>query len=129
MIVNDQKKGNVMKSKPEIFDAVERWMSEVQDLLTVHYTERFPTLDIPKVISAGGTKYLKIQLKSVGGSIDQPRDSFRAFAFINLENGDLLKPATWKAPAKHARGNLFDEHGGMKWVTPYGMAYMEAMRS
>lgn len=27
-------------------------------------------------------------------------------AFVNLENGDLLKAAGWKTPAKGARGNL-----------------------
>jgi hypothetical protein len=35
-------------------------------------------------------------------------------------NGDILRPATWNAPAKHARGNLFDNFGGMK--SSYGPA-------
>jgi len=30
-----------------------------------------------------------------------------------ITRGDLLKPATWKAPAKHARGNIAD--GTAKW--------------
>lgn len=25
-----------------------------------------------------------------------------------IKRGDLLKPASWKAPAKHARGNIID---------------------
>lgn len=30
-------------------------------------------------------------------------------AFVNIENGDLLKAAGWKAPAKGARGNLLND--------------------
>jgi len=29
-----------------------------------------------------------------------------AFAFVDMTNGDILKPAGWKTPAKHARGNI-----------------------
>jgi hypothetical protein len=28
------------------------------------------------------------------------------YCFVDLTNGDILKAATWKAPAKHARGNI-----------------------
>jgi hypothetical protein len=30
-----------------------------------------------------------------------------------IKPGDLLKPASWKSPAKHARGNIFE--GTDKW--------------
>lgn len=29
-----------------------------------------------------------------------------AMGFVNLTNGDILKADGWKAPAKHARGNI-----------------------
>ena len=35
--------------------------------------------------------------------------------------GDLLKPASWKSPAKHSRGNIFD--GSDKWNF-YGPNYL-----
>jgi hypothetical protein len=41
--------------------------------------------------------------------------------FVDRANGDVLKAAGWKAPAKHARGNILDEHNGlarMKWTGP-----------
>jgi hypothetical protein len=98
-------------------------------MLNKYYNERFPMLEIPRLILAGGTKYLKVQVIEQRGSEVNPSEGFRAFAFIDLTNGDILKPATWKKPAKHARGNIFDEHGGMKWMGPYGPAYMEAMKA
>ena len=38
-----------------------------------------------------------------------------------IKKGDLLKPASWKAPAKHARGNIID--GTAKYGV-YGPSYM-----
>jgi len=38
-----------------------------------------------------------------------------------IKKGDLLKPATWKAPAKHARGNIID--GSARYST-YGPEYL-----
>ena len=38
-----------------------------------------------------------------------------------IKKGDLLKPATWKSPAKHARGNVSD--GTARWGV-YGPEYL-----
>ena len=35
--------------------------------------------------------------------------------------GDLLKPASWNSPAKHSRGNIFDDTA--KW-NYYGPNYL-----
>lgn len=45
-------------------------------------------------------------------------------SFIDMNNGDVLKPASFKAPAKHARGNLFDEKNGLAGMGPHGPAYL-----
>jgi len=66
-----------------------------------------------------GRKYWRIVAKDEG-----VRLSGSAWAFLNTENGDVLKPASWKAPAKHARGNIYDSAGGLKTVGVYGPAYM-----
>ncbi len=38
-----------------------------------------------------------------------------------IKKGDLLKPASWKSPAKHARGNIID---GTARYTTYGPEYL-----
>lgn len=53
------------------------------------------------------------------GSIKQ------VFCFIDASNGDVLKADGWKRPAKHARGNIFDEHNGMKNMAWTGPAYLK----
>ena len=48
----------------------------------------------------------------------------RIWAFVDTTNGNVLKPASWRAPAKHSRGNIFDAHNGLKYVTHFGPAYL-----
>lgn len=44
--------------------------------------------------------------------------------FVDRKNGDVLKAATWRAPAKHARGNIFNEDRGLGGVTRHGAKYL-----
>lgn len=41
-----------------------------------------------------------------------------------LKAGDIHKAATFKAPAKHARGNVFQDDFG-KCMTPHGIVYLK----
>lgn len=45
-----------------------------------------------------------------------------AYGFVDLTNGDLLKAAGWKSPAKGKRGNIFAPNP-LAGCTHYGMAY------
>jgi hypothetical protein len=50
-------------------------------------------------------------------------DRGSAFAFVDKETGELLKPDGWKKPAKGSRGNLRD----CSWLLmtgPYGVGYL-----
>ena len=70
-----------------------------------------------------GQKYAKITSTPKLGS------GKSAWGFIALEDnpskgfikGDLLKPAGYNTPAKHARGNIYD--GNTKY-SQYGVAYL-----
>lgn len=77
-----------------------------------------------------GSRYVKL----VNGSMllsddEQPPKSLSnytsrsAWAFIDKTNGDILKPASWSAPAKHARANIYNKD---TWgnVTSYGPKYL-----
>lgn len=46
------------------------------------------------------------------------------FAFVEIATGDVLKAASFKIPAKHARGNIHDESNGMSRMTEYGPEYL-----
>lgn len=63
-----------------------------------------------------GKKYAKIYTKDSQESV---------WCFIDLTNGDVLKPASHATPAKHARGNIFDKSNGLSMIGPYGPAYLK----
>jgi hypothetical protein len=68
-------------------------------------------------IAKGGRRYAKIVRADVGGSCG-------VYCFVDKTNGNVLKAASWSAPAKHARGNIFNNDNGLGAMGPYGAAYL-----
>lgn len=62
-----------------------------------------------------GRKFAKVCRVSYG--------SRSVYCFIDLSNGDLLKAASWKAPAKGVRGNIFADDLGMSACQRYTLVY------
>ena len=56
------------------------------------------------------------------------RTSTSVYGFIDKTNGNILKAATWKAPAKHPRGNIYEDDR-MQFMGPYGPYYMDSIKS
>lgn len=96
---------------------------------------RLPELDTNKTwaySSEYGKKYAKIICESRGPG----RGSKSVWGFVCLQDmtvggipykrGDLLKAASYKAPAKHSRGNLLE---GTAEYDLYGPAYLNNPRS
>ena len=82
------------------------------------YTTQDTLLEVRK-----GRKYYKVVALNVYNGKDVSTGG-SAWAFINTENGDVLKPASWNAPAKHARGNIYDDNNGLRGISTYGPAYL-----
>ena len=72
-----------------------------------------------------GRRYDKIVSEDIH---EEPhRNSTRVWAFVDKINGDILKPEGWKKPAKHARGNIYDEDR-MLFMSHHGPAYMDTIK-
>ena len=65
-----------------------------------------------------GKRYVKLIIKNKYGHES-------VYGFIDQTNGDILKAASWKAPAKHARGNIYDENTYSSAATTYGISYLK----
>jgi hypothetical protein len=100
-----------------ITEQIEKFRAALENMLVQHRAEHFPnsTLPMPSVEISIGKTFARII--KVDGS------SRSAYGFIDLKNGDLLKAASWKAPALHARGNIFADDM-LAGCGPYGMAYL-----
>jgi hypothetical protein len=93
------------------------WFRKCQKMVETHEKRDFPGLPYESELAVQkGRRYLRIVKRS------GPSES--AWAFVDKQTGDILKPASWRKPARHARGNIFDSHNGMKWMDSYGPAYL-----
>ena len=102
-------------SDPAIKRAIEEFVKFAQNTVDRGY----PGHDTPPPLSImWGRKYARIvRGEGMHRSV---------FGFVDLSNGNLLKAATWKKPAKHPRGNVLDKSTWANSHTSYGMAYMRS---
>jgi hypothetical protein len=102
----------------EIKQQIESWVStEAQSKVDNYYAKmgynNKPTLEV-----SFGRKYAKIMsARSVWGFVAMSEDVAKAEVV-----GDLLKAASWSAPAKHARGNILN---GSASYDSYGPNYLK----
>ncbi len=85
-------------------------LNYAQDLctaLTEDYNHQYPNGQDLQFKIESGRKYFKIcQCEKRNGEYS----SRSVHAFVDKKNGNVFKPASWKAPAKHVRYNLLDEN-------------------
>ena len=104
--------------------AFEKWLKGAQKIIDDHAKKQGKgdkkvedvyrsVLEVKK-----GPKYYKIIAKPVTGA------GAPVWAFIDKSTGNVLKPASYSAPAKHARGNIYDKSGGLASLSAYGPAYL-----
>jgi len=98
------------------YDRLDTWMIGAQNIINQYFTKQYPRLDVPQLSMMEGKRYIRIVNTSYGQR--------SVHAFIDKDTGDVLKPAGWKAPAKHRRGNIFDDQNGLGQMGPYGPAYL-----
>jgi hypothetical protein len=102
------------------------WLAGAAKIVADDYAANFPSLTPSTLRADFGSRYAKIIRttwhKDGSGVINKNQDSVHAF--IDRTNGDVLKPASWKAPAKHNRGNIFGFANGLGTMGPYGPAYL-----
>ena len=69
------------------------------DALELDFKRRYPNSDPYKFSIESGRKYHKIVMETES-------QSQSVHAFVDKKTGEVYKPASWKAPAKHVRYNL-----------------------
>ena len=83
----------------------------VRRIYLTYMEKNFPN-QVEEMTVKQGPRYIKINR---GNSVH---------AFVDRTNGDVLKPASWRAPAKTARGNVFDDKNGLGMINHYGPEYL-----
>lgn len=107
-------------TQEQIINAINLFMH----LLTQEYAKHFeekgysPAMTPPTFKARIGSKNAKIVQCELRGLVWKESS---VYCFIALNNGDILKAAGWNAPAKGARGNIFNDDCDVgKRATVYG---------
>jgi hypothetical protein len=89
-------------------------------MLDIHYNTSYGgKLASPLLsIDPGGVKYARIVRTERGLSAGRS-----VYCFIDLATGDILKPASWKGPAKGVRGNI-NGPTPLAGCSPHGVVYL-----
>jgi hypothetical protein len=117
-----------VRTRDEVAARIPLFVEAIQAAVDTYFAAHLKNLK-PDQISGPvmvGTKYCRIVKedapdKSGVGCHPGQRS---VWGFIDLSNGDILKAAGWKAPAKHARGNIFDADFSAGNWTAYGPRYL-----
>lgn len=103
--------------------ALAHFVSSLQEMVDKHFEGSLKNLKPNQIsIDPGGKKYVRIVSTTVHS--DGSNGQRSVHCFVNKENGDILMAATWKAPAKHPRGNIYQPNA-MDAVTVHGAKYLK----
>lgn len=103
--------------KASVLARAEEFAVELQAYCNIKRRIDFPSLQDVTIEVKPGRKNIKI-VRIDGQTM--------VHCFIDAETGDIYKAASWNAPAKHARGNIFDDGFGIGTaVNEYGAAYLK----
>ena len=114
---------NMTIEKSEMIRRVLTFTQKCEELVQTHFMERGYKHSTPYIKARFGRRYAKLVEHEIQKSDGEAR-RVRVYCFIDMTNGNILKAATWNAPAKHARGSIMKEDFGMSVMTPYGAPYM-----
>jgi hypothetical protein len=96
------------------FDAaLESYRATAEGILRAHFDRNGYTFATPNIeIAKGGRKFAKLLRTESDPVTGENRGQTFVHSFVNKATGEILKAASFKAPAKHARGNVYsDDHG------------------
>ena len=92
---------------PEVEFHLDGFLKDCQQMLEEYYSTKFPTLSIPEVDVKEGGKYYKV----IKNEDARGRASSYVWFFVDKEEGNIWKAASWKAPAKNfPRGNILTDN-------------------
>lgn len=104
----------VKHATPEFNAALDAFVAATQAKINADFAHNYSRVTPPVLTVEAGQKNAKIVKTDSQRSV---------FCFVRIADGAILKAASWKAPAKHARGSIF-VNAGQDAVTTFGANYL-----
>lgn len=97
-----------MEKSPEFIEALENFRNRTEQVIRAHFDRNDFTFAIPNVeITGKGRKYVKLIRTESDPKTGEVRGQTFVHSFVEIATGHIFKPASFKAPAKHARGSIY----------------------
>ena len=106
----------------EFTEALENFRAVSEEIILAHFARNEFTFAVPSVVIGTGKKYIKLWNAEAHNGGEAAIN--RIHAFVEVSTGDIFKPASTKAPAKHARGNIYDDGGRASMTNCGHVAYL-----
>jgi len=91
--------------------SLENFLSVITENSNEYYKTNYSILKPPVYVNLGGRKYIKI--------VSESENSSSVYCFVEKSTGLIYKPAGYRAPAKGARGSIY-ESATFKNSDPHG---------
>ncbi len=91
-----------MTLQPVTTERLNQFIANLNEMYRQHYAEKGYNPPSPVFTYQTGSKNIKIVENSVIGGRS-------VYCFIEKDTGNILKAASWKAPAKGARGSIWND--------------------
>ncbi len=100
-----------------IKDDFDEAMDNLLNNINTDYHKGFPKNKDMVLSLVAGRKFVKVvNENSVWGFVAKKDGVHKG---LPMKAGDVLKAASWRAPAKHTRGNIFDKNQNyFRWTGP-----------
>lgn len=96
--------------------AFDKFMDNVVMVHDEYWKQMGFTHQKPEFEVVEGRKYIKV--------VRNDHSQRSVHLFVDKTSGTILKAASWKSPAKHARGSIYSETNGLEALTPHGAKYL-----
>lgn len=103
---------------PALAERIQLFVKHAGEMVAKEGKSNFPNLPPDTLELSWGPRYAKV-ISTPGMGAGRS-----VWAFVDLANGDILKPAGWNKPAKHARGSVMADDFGVSSCTQYGPRYL-----
>lgn len=125
----------LVSANPTLTERIVEFVKAADEVVAAHWVEQGFTFSPPPTHRADYLSDKWVKVVTVEHQHDGTQRASSVYAFIALQDGEtkalgtirqgnIHKSASFKAPAKHARGNVFADDF-RKCLTPYGIVYLK----
>lgn len=107
----------VVRTRAEFDVRLKECLDALNAFQETYYKDRFANLTVPKISPEPGVKYIRLVS-------DRGSNQRYCYGFLDYQ-GNIYKSESWKKPAKHVRGNIFNDNFDIGHAfTEYGVRYL-----